>query len=600
LKTKDNPPAKYLLLCDVLDVDLGQLKGEVHVPFLYESMDSQNISDLGISYVEENDGDPEQFVIQYKYLGKLYDLILSMLVESLNTFQKKTWTKRQWELVLGPWLRVYLESLYHRWVRLDSLLAIGVSQVYISETCRGVDGSFIAANRDEFVRKKILNEHWNHCVLSRMAVFKFSDRKGVTLKTIRKDFTIGTKEEKTGVKKFSYFDLKRSAKIFIQRLVETISYGLSTKNSIVINSPYLSLVNKLRLAFSLKKMPVFYFNRDSESYRRVATESRKFQINDYEGYEGHDDFYNFVCANVCKEVPSCYVENLHELEREVDDLDLPADPEIIYTGSGVESDELIRIFIARQVVKGTKYIISQHGGVYGTRLIPTKSEFYEHRVADRWISWGWTDPDNEKVKPGVNLKEIDRKPHDFSKGAKILFALPNVTYVPSRLMPLQPVMRVNENQKIVQGFNDDVLRDLVIRAHPNHRQKTYVKSIANGCDISAQPDFWNDLIDCKLFITTNNSTTFLQAIIADCPSVLILLGRQKVVRRLSMESFSLLEKVGIVFTDAQLATNHINMISKNPEGWWRSETVQRARTAFCLQHTHKSANAINHLSKIFK
>ena len=36
--------------------------------------------------------------------------------------------------------------------------------------------------------------------------------------------------------------------------------------------------------------------------------------------------------------------------------------------------------------------------VYGTRLIPTKSEFYEHRVCDKWISWGWSEENELKSK----------------------------------------------------------------------------------------------------------------------------------------------------------------------------------------------------------
>ena len=100
-------------------------------------------------------------------------------------------------------------------------------------------------------------------------------------------------------------------------------------------------------------------------------------------------------------------------------------------------------------------------------------------------------------------------------------------------------------------------------------------------------------------LTTNNSTTFLQAINADCPSVLILLGRQKMIREISRETFALLEEVGIVFTDIQLAINHINIISRNPEEWWRSDAVQKAKSAFCLQHTNTSKNAINKLFKLF-
>lgn len=596
MKTKINTPTKSLLLCASSDVDLEHMKGETFVPLLYNAMAEKDIIDHGLSYIEEDDGDPVQFITQYKYIGKIYDQILDTLVDSLNTLHQKTWTTRQWELVVGPWLRHYLETLYIRWVRLDLLLKLGISKVYILDTCRSVNETFIAANRNDYAINKIMNEHWNNCMMSRMALFKFSDQKNIELITIEKEFTTDKKQEKKRFKKFSSFGVKRFMKFFIQRSLEVISIWLSRKNIIVINNPYLSVINKLRLAFFIKKMPVFYFNRMSNLNSSITAKSRKFQIPKYKCY---DDFHNFAYVNLVKEIPTCYVENWVELEKEVDDINLPPNPDIIYTGSGVETDELIRIFIARNIINSTKYIISQHGGVYGTRLIPTKSEFYEHRVTDRWISWGWTDPNNEKIKPGINIKEIGRKYINSSKRDKILFTLPNITYLPSRLMPLQPLMRINESQRIVQGFNDYVRRYLVIRPHPNHRKTHYVKSIADGCEVSLKPDFWNDLIKCKLFITTNNSTTFLQAINADCPSVLILSGRQKMIREISRETFALLEEVGIVFTDIQLAINHINIISRNPEEWWRSDAVQKAKSAFCLQHTNTSKNAINKLFKLF-
>ena len=285
--------------------------------------------------------------------------------------------------------------------------------------------------------------------------------------------------------------------------------------------------------------------------------------------------------------------------KSADDLNLPDAPDIIFTGSGVEVDEIIRIYIARNINKGSEYIISQHGGVYGTRLIPTKSEFYEHRVCDKWISWGWTDSKNLKIKRGLNIKEIGRKKIDFSKGKNILYALPNITFISSRLMPLHPLKRIKQNKIIIQGLKEDISKDFLIRSHPNHIHEEYVKDIASGCAISSEKDFWTDLSNSKLFITTNNSTTFLQSMVPNCPTILILLDRQKDIRDISQDIYNQLEGVNIVFRDVQSAIRHINNVAKEPQKWWVLNEVQKARKQFCELHSRKSNRPIDTLSKLF-
>ena len=391
-------------------------------------------------------------------------------------------------------------------------------------------------------------------------------------------------------------NFKKFSKVLVQSFLEKLSCTLSKKNVIVINNPYIGLFKKILLAFSLNKKPVFYFNKGLKVQKSVTTFNRSIIL---KYSHAKDEFHKFCLDNLTNEIPTCYLENFSDLLKSVDDLSLPDAPDIIFTGSGVEADEIIRMYIAKNIIKGSEYIISQHGGVYGTRLIPTKSEFYEHRVCDKWISWGWTDSKNSKIKRGVNIKDIHRKPYDFSYGKKILFALPNITYISSRLMPLQPINRIKQNTSMIKGLNDNVLKDLVIRSHPNHTQKSYVKDIAGTCEISSEKDFWTDLINSRLFITTNNSTTFLQSMISNCPSILILLDQQKEVRDISMSSYGLLEQENIVFTDIELAIEHINSIADDPQVWWKSSSVKMARKNFCEQHSHRTKEPIYELSKLF-
>jgi putative transferase (TIGR04331 family) len=581
---------KSLLLSNIPKFEKDNLAPRFIIPFMYESITSDDLLKYNLSYFEEEDGKPAHFISQYNYIGKIYDATLYNLAESLNLFHGKSLSIRQWEIIVGPWLRIYLESLYFRWKRLDWLLELGVKQIFVTNLDK-INRAQISATRNSYVREKILNEDWNHIMLSNMAIFKFTKLKHIEFRTVDlKETNI------IETPKINFIPLKKLIKTFAQRLLERISFRLSRNNIIIINNPYLSFLNKLRLSKLIKKRPVFYFNREFKSKSNISYRSRLFELINI-GY--NDEFHKFASSNLAKEIPVCYVEDLHRLESKAGELRLPSNPDIIYTGSGVESDEIIRFYIAKNIIKNSKYVISQHGGVYGTRLIPTKSEFYEHKIADTWISWGWKDSKNDNVKNGVNIKEIDRKTHKYSYADKILFTLPNITYISSRLMPLQPLKRIKDNKKIVKGLSDYVRKNLVIRSHPNHAKKSYVKEIADGCFISSQVSFQDDLSVAKLFITTNNSTTFLQSMTANCPSILILLGRQKFIRNESKKLFSLLEKNRILFYDINLAINHINLISRNPKKWWCAESVKEARSEFCKYHSYHSEESMNKLASLF-
>ena len=592
---KDNAKSSTaLILCCLQDVLSVAKVNNGRVPFLYDSISQDELIHYCVNYIEEDDGDPSTFLEQYNYVGKIYQITLNILSKSLNLEHRKSLTVEQWELIIGPWLRIYLESLYYRWNLLDSMTTEDVSKIYVCDT-KEVGMTNLAKNRNEFA-KKIITEKWNHLILSRMAIFKFSNNTNLKFITIQSRNKKDHQQKKPYKINKSLLWYKRILKIMIQRILELISFRLSNKKAFVINTSYISLFNQLKLSILINRRPVFYFNREFHAEVNISVNDRVFGLIDCKFF---DDFHEFALTNLVAEMPTCYLENFSELEEMVEKLNLPKAPEIIFTGSGVESDELIRLFIAKNKTNSSKYIIAQHGGVYGTRLIPTKSEFYELSVSNKWISWGWSDPKSSVVKNGLNIKAIGMKKNSSSKGKSILFVLPNITYISSRLMPLQPLKRIDENKFIVKALNDNVRREISIRPHPNHRNKSYVKEIADGLTISKQVDFKKDLKSSKLFVTTNNSTTFLESISADHPSVLILLGRQKFIRDISKDCFLLLEKAGIVFSDKLLAVNHINKISENPTSWWNSSSVQEARVQFCKQHSNNALQPMKTISNFF-
>jgi putative transferase (TIGR04331 family) len=52
---------------------------------------------------------------EFFYLNKIYKLVLSNLVKSLNKYHNKKYPKKYWEVLIYRWLWTYILHLYARW-----------------------------------------------------------------------------------------------------------------------------------------------------------------------------------------------------------------------------------------------------------------------------------------------------------------------------------------------------------------------------------------------------------------------------------------------------------------------------------------------------
>ena len=120
-----------LAFCDIDDQIRDISLYTILVPFRYEDNFDENTK-----YIEEDDDTTQKFESQFEYLGKIYYLLLQDLVRDLNHYHNKKFDLRQWELIIGPWLRVYLESTYYRWPRLDDLFKNDIKQLLLTDENR--------------------------------------------------------------------------------------------------------------------------------------------------------------------------------------------------------------------------------------------------------------------------------------------------------------------------------------------------------------------------------------------------------------------------------------------------------------------------------
>ena len=84
----------------------------------------------------------------------------------------------------------------------------------------------------------------------------------------------------------------------------------------------------------------------------------------------------------------------------------------------------------RHEKKNSKLIIGQHGGVYGQYLFSSMQDF-ELDIADKYLSWGWTN-NNKKVIPFGVIKNLDGNKYN-SNNSDLLMILRSQTRYTHRL-----------------------------------------------------------------------------------------------------------------------------------------------------------------------
>ena len=142
----------------------------------------------------------------------------------------------------------------------------------------------------------------------------------------------------------------------------------------------------------------------------------------------------------------------------------------------------------------------------------------------------------------------------------------------------------------------------------------YLKFVENEVQYKFQENIFNKKINYdhgvtpfekiinkgKLFVHTNNSTTFLETMNYNLPTLLLLDKNCERFNKSSQKLIKLLEKKKIIHYDANLAAKFINKNFDNIEEWWNNKDLQFVRRKFCSNFIKQVDNPTNELKSILK
>ncbi len=516
-----------------------------------------------------------------EFLDTIYLTNLDKFKVFLNEYHKYDASNEQWEILIGPWLRIYVYALYDRWRTLENLSSkidplIFVKPYQLSE--------LVPNNFDHF-HKLFYEDQWNCQVYAILGnIMGYEVKKHISEKSLKP-----LKQEKD---KPITFNVSKKIASFCFRSIFYIFYFIRILRDQKISAFYelqsyrefstLLFLNGNGFPLMLKK----------NILKNINPIKRHVRLREYislcKGNKENIKFSEVVYPLSLMAIPKTYLEDFKEISLSKELKFIQKNLTNVFSSTSQWNDDTFKKWLFEKKIQNSdfKIIIWQHGGTYGTTKYLTHQEYIETKIYDYFLSWGWEE--GLKVLPfkmpkSVNFPKSNKKNHSN----KILIILTRV----KNYSKGDPWDSIEWNRNYVQGLtylcqNLSNCVDLTFRLHPAQAStgidlKSILQKLGDKISFDHNTDVRSSISQSKLTIITQNSTALLQALKSNYPTICFWDTSIMEFRPTAEENFNKLRSASIFHDDACSVTNFILENNHRIIEWWNSELVQEARKEFC-------------------
>jgi putative transferase (TIGR04331 family) len=356
------------------------------------------------------------------------------------------------------------------------------------------------------------------------------------------------------------------------------------------------------LALSLKSFPRHWtstrqFEDDSEKRNQMSIT----QV-------GESKFESFVRKILVEQIPRSFVEGFDAISKSPQTRRLGRRPKVIFTSNLHLWNDKFSIWAAHHREHGTKLVISQHGGLNGQGLIPTRAEYHENKIADCHLPWGWKS-ESQSSRNIPALINIGKMRFDDQSKAEKLLLITDCTYRYGR----KPWVSTMDNDAYIadlRGFvgqlKPDIRSNVVVRLH--HHSALYDADHAERWR-SFDPDLTMDegkssmdklRAQSRIAVCTTLGTSEIEQFGRNFPTLLMLNPLTHPIRSDCRELFSLMKQVGLFHESPQAAAMHIDRIWTDTNKWWNQDDVQAVVKQYLARFGRESDHPLREIRKILK
>jgi len=516
----------------------------------------------------------------FDIIDSIYENKLEELMKLLNQFHGINKNIKYWRIIIGPWLRSFIEILFDRYEVLKSVKDKVTDTLILDYNLN----NFIPLDNIEFSRQ-VKTDVWNHIIFAEII-------KSVKIPYSNSEIKINnyTIPPLSLIKKFFFWTKNSFLKIYSIVFTKQL-------NKVLIKDAYMPIWNEIKLNLLFLQLPV----RTPQSSVKKPIKISDFR-NSNINLESSNNFEKILNRLIVKLIPFSYLENLNNIKIE-SNLYYPGNPKIIFTSNAYHHNDHFKIMTAERVIKKIPYIIGQHGG--GIRnILKDQTVLHQLKSCDKFFSWGWTDDlfFKNKVQRLPSLK-LSRKIKKSKSDGHILITTPsypryfychfttpvagqllqvlnNIIHFIENLNPKEIIKIKLDSEDLITPQNNIKSRmSEPISLGWNIRDRFLVKGLSYA--LSNGENFYQLLKESRLSVATYNSTIYYETLAANFPTVIFFDSSLYQINEEAKEYFNLLESVGIFHKTPKSASEFVNSIFDEIDKWWLSEEVQNARISFC-------------------
>ncbi len=525
--------------------------------------------------------DRTQMHADYLYLQQLHERLLHELTVELNQMHGVDHGVRYWRILLGPWLGYFVQMLFDRWTCIQR--AIHRYELSGTVVLCGREESFIPNDMMEFPAL-FVGDEWNHHIYGAI-LQQFSP---VSCSRLPRKLACNTSS------KLQSATWRQLVNTGLVDRYSRIAGALSNDRDAFFLSTYLPPLDDLQLQLRLGQVPQ---RSHSTAAVRIGIDAgkRRWVV----GGESRSQFEMCAHSLIPAQMPAVYLEGYGQLVQQAAGQPWPRRPKVIWTSNSHNSDDVFKAWAAGKIEGGAPLVIGQHGGHYGTGRW-SFTEDHDVAISDRYLSWGWSDPQHSNVIPVAQLKA--RRPLKFRharrrKALLVTCAVPRFSYwMYSASVSRQWLDYFSDQCAFTAALPGPIQDALIVRLYPHDfgwDQASRWRDRFPNLHLDQGESTMDDLIrQSCLYISTYNATTFLESFTMNVPTVIYWNPDQWELRDCAEPYFADLRRVGIFHETPDSAARHVTAIWGDIEAWWQSPAVREVLEKFKHRFCHLPDDAL--------
>jgi putative transferase (TIGR04331 family) len=515
-----------------------------------EKSDWEKLNYYNLKYHWE---DREKLINDHDYLKFFYEEVLILLRFELNKIHNLNEDIDYWRIIIGPWLIHYIPIIYDKW----ETLRLAFKNDKFFSFVEIIQDQIIPDDFNDFI-EILQTDDWNQQIYQRIINKNYNKRVDI-LKQL--------KRQKNRIKNYKIISKER-----ILNIIDNFLKLFNSENAYFFHDSYFSLNKFIKLNFSLFQIPRFYSNDFSFNLNASVNKALRLKkIN----YNNQNAFEEFFLNNMFKDIPIQYLEGFSKTKQFIDKISY--NPKVILTANSYWGKDVFKFWLAKRK-NISKIVTVEHGGSFPPLF---HSFHHEEDISDFYIYWFQSNKFNRiHLPPQKSFLKINKRGNNCSYiGFESTRFFYRIIATPITSSVLETF---DQSIDLYNLLDPNIQKKFKIRPYPNMGWETSLryKDELGEDKVDTKSSFKNFLINSKWIICSYSMTTFSEAMSTGTPTILLYMPEHNETIEETQELIKILKEVKIIFSDPNKAAKHLNKHWLNPNIWWESQEVIKARKLF--------------------